>query len=228
MGKSQTVTSSFCTDCAAITATDWTGCEIRGAPPASSPAEAPPRPSLQHVTTYVAVFALVLAYAALVAAYCALRTLAKLRRATRILARGSRGVQGQESLIEATQRHAELTAETMDELTALKAEVERLRSEGLDALPAGAGDGSGALRNVALVRYDAFNGMSGRMSFSLALLDGHGDGVTVSAIAGQADTRVYAKGITAGSGEHELSPEEDQAVRAALQKRPRRLQRKSA
>jgi hypothetical protein len=181
------------------------------------------------MTTYVAVFALLLAYAALVAAYCALRTLAKLRRATRILARGTRGIQGQESLIEATQRHAELTAETMEELTALKAEVERLRSESAPAgAPGPAGDGNGALRNVALVRYDAFSGMSGRMSFSLALLDEHGDGVTLSAIAGQTDTRVYAKGITDGGGEHELSPEEEQAVRAALQKRPRRLQRKSA
>lgn len=178
------------------------------------------------MTTYVAVFALVLAYAAFVAAYCALRTLAKLRRATRILARGARGTAGQESLIEATQRHAELTAETMDEVASLKAEIERLRDE---SGPAPSGDGgAGGLRNVALVRYDAFAGMSGRMSFSLALLDEQGDGVTVSAIAGQTDTRVYAKGITGGSGEHDLSPEEEQAVRAALQQRPRRLHRKSA
>jgi hypothetical protein len=57
------------------------------------------------------------------------------------------------------------------------------------------------------------------MSFSLALLDEHGDGVTLSAIAGTADTRVYAKAIADGKGEHELSPEEQQAVAAALAKR---------
>ena len=74
------------------------------------------------------------------------------------------------------------------------------------------------LRNVALVRYDAFTGVAGRMSFSLALLDEQGDGVTISAIAGQSDTRVYAKGIAGGKGEHELSPEEQQAITSALHK----------
>jgi hypothetical protein len=186
------------------------------------------------VTTYVAVFALLMAYVALVAAYVALRTLAKLRRATRILARGTRSAAGSESLIELTQRHAELTAETTAELTELKAEVERLRAEHGERATAAAGgaapaqDGNGALRNIALVRYDAFAGMSGRMSFSLALLDDRGDGVTVSAIAGQTDTRVYAKGVTATKGEHELSPEEEQAVRSAMAARPRKPARKSA
>ena len=80
---------------------------------------------------------------------------------------------------------------------------------------------SGALRNVALVRYDAFGQMSGRMSFSLALLDEHGDGVTISAITGRSDTRVYAKPVSGGTGEQELSPEERQAVSAALDKSAR-------
>ena len=178
------------------------------------------------VTTYVAVLALVLAYVALVAAYCALRTLAKLRRATRILARGTRGPRGQESLMEATQRHAELTAETVTELAALKVEVARLGAEGPAAATQPA-QAPGALRNVALVRYDALSEMSGRMSFSLALLDEQGDGVTLSAIAGPSDTRVYAKAVAAGKGEHDLSPEEKQAVQAALQRR-RPARRKSA
>ena len=65
------------------------------------------------------------------------------------------------------------------------------------------------------------------MSFSLALLDEQGDGVTISAIAGRSDTQVYAKGVTSGRGEHDLSPEEAQAVSAALVKR-KRLIKKSA
>jgi hypothetical protein len=70
--------------------------------------------------------------------------------------------------------------------------------------------------------------MSGRMSFSLALLDDTGDGIALSAIAGTGDTRVYAKGVTDGKGEHDLSPEEQQAVAAALRKRTGLLLRKSA
>lgn len=164
------------------------------------------------MSTYVAVFALLIGYVALVAAYFALRTLAKLRRATAVLARGARGPQAQASLLEATQRNTERTEIVAEELAELRAEL-RLRP-GLNAAdPAVA---PGGLRNVALVRYDAFGEMSGRMSFSLALLDEDGDGVTISAIAGRSDTRVYAKGVAGGKGEHDLSPEEAQAVSSAL------------
>src|SRR3954471_4480962 len=176
------------------------------------------------MVTYVAVFALVLAYAAVVAAYVALRTLAKLRRATSVLAKGARGPEAHASLIEATQRNTEQTeliAEEIADLRALVADNLKNRKDAPAVI-------SGALRNVALVRYDAFGEMSGRMSFSLALLDEHGDGVALSAIAGTADTRVYAKAVAGGKGEHELSPEEEQAVAAALAKRRGLLHRKSA
>lgn len=173
------------------------------------------------MATYVAVFALVLAYVALVAAYIALRTLAKLRRATRVLAKGARGEENHTSLIETSQQHAERLDVVSDELEALRGHLETM----LGARP---GDAPGALRNIALVRYDAFSEMSGRMSFSLALLDEKGDGVTLSAIAGTGDTRVYAKGVANGKGEHELSPEEHQAVSAALAKRRSLLARRPA
>ncbi|SHG21764.1 Protein of unknown function [Jatrophihabitans endophyticus] len=173
------------------------------------------------MATYVAVFALVLAYAALVAAYAALRTLAKLRRATRVLAKGARGEESHASLLETTQRHDERIEVVSDEVEALRGHIETM----LGTTP---GDAPGALRNIALVRYDAFTEMSGRMSFSLALLDEKGDGVALSAIAGAGDTRVYAKGVSAGKGEHELSPEEQQAVSAALAKRRSLLARRAS
>jgi hypothetical protein len=72
-----------------------------------------------------------------------------------------------------------------------------------------------ALRDVAIVRYDALNEMSGQLSFSLALLNAVGDGVVLSSINGRAETRTYAKPVTAGRGEQELSPEEAQAVHSA-------------
>ncbi len=72
-----------------------------------------------------------------------------------------------------------------------------------------------ALRDVAVVRYDALNEMSGQFSFSLALLDAMGDGVVLSSINGRAETRTYAKPVVRGEGELELSPEEVQAVHTA-------------
>lgn len=173
------------------------------------------------MSTYVAVFALLLAYVALVAAYVALRTLAKLRRATRVLARGARGEENHASLVETAQRHDEL-------IDVVSEQVESLRERLEAVMGTRPGDAPGALRNVALVRYDAFSEMSGRMSFSLALLDEKGDGITLSAIAGSGDTRVYAKGVAAGKGEHDLSPEEQQAVSSALAKRRSLLLRKPA
>jgi hypothetical protein len=129
-------------------------------------------------------------------------------------------------LIEATHRnteHVELLTEEIADLRGLVADGMKARSK--DQRP---GHVQGALSNVALVRYDAFSELSGRLSFSLALLDDNGDGVTISAIAGSGDTRVYAKAVADGKGEHELSPEEQQAVAAAVAKRRGLLGRKSA
>jgi hypothetical protein len=72
-----------------------------------------------------------------------------------------------------------------------------------------------AMRDVAMVRYDALREMSGQLSFSLALLNAMGDGVVLSSINGRAETRTYAKPVVAGQGEQELSPEEAQAVQSA-------------
>jgi hypothetical protein len=72
-----------------------------------------------------------------------------------------------------------------------------------------------SLRNVAVVRYDALNEMSGQLSFSLALLNSLGDGVVLSSINGRAETRTYAKPVVAGKGGQDLSPEEARAVHSA-------------
>lgn len=83
---------------------------------------------------------------------------------------------------------------------------------------AGLGDGVldlRAIRDVAVVRYDALQEMSGQMSFSLALLNSLGDGVVLSSINGRAETRTYAKAVVAGRGAQELSPEEREAIRVA-------------
>ena len=184
------------------------------------------------MTISVAVFAMVMAYVALVAAYFALRTLAKLRRATAALSRGADG--RTESLVEATERNAAAAAVLGEELgrlrdtvVATRAYVDERCAQTVQSLTAGNGAAPGAIRNVALVRYDAFREMSGRMSFSLALLDDSGDGVAISAVCGAGDTRVYAKSIADGRGEHDLSPEEEQAVAAALQRRRGLLHRKA-
>jgi hypothetical protein len=73
---------------------------------------------------------------------------------------------------------------------------------------------------VGLVRYDAFDDMGGALSFSAALLDERGDGVVVSAINGRTETRCYAKPVTDGRSEHNLSREEEAAIETAIERRP--------
>lgn len=182
--------------------------------------------------TYVAVFALVLAYVALVTGYLALRSLARLRRATALLTRGmGADDSATQSVAELTQRNADTTAVLGEQLGLLRGELRRMSSGTAAGGATGSGGRSGtsgSLGNVALVRYDAFTEMSGRMSFSLALLNERGDGVTISAIAAPTDTRVYAKGISGGKGEQDLSPEERQAVAAALDHPAGRLAHRAA
>lgn len=74
----------------------------------------------------------------------------------------------------------------------------------------------GAIAHHALIRYDAYNEMSGRQSTSIALLDAHGSGVVVSSIHHRDQARLYAKQVVEGQGTLELSPEELEAVRVAL------------
>jgi hypothetical protein len=72
-----------------------------------------------------------------------------------------------------------------------------------------------ALRDLAIVRYDALNEMTGQLSFSMALLNTAGDGVVLSSINGRSETRTYAKVVLGGAAAQPLSPEEEQAVRTA-------------
>jgi hypothetical protein len=74
----------------------------------------------------------------------------------------------------------------------------------------------GAIAYRALVRDDAYGELSGRQSSSLALLDAHGDGVVLSCITHRDTARLYCKQVIGGRGEHELSPEEDEAIAMAL------------
>ena len=75
-------------------------------------------------------------------------------------------------------------------------------------------DGCVAYRS--LVRYDAYNELSGHQSSSLALMDARRSGVVVSSIVHRDQARLYVKQLHEGESEIELSPEEQEAVDTAL------------
>ena len=102
---------------------------------------------------------------------------------------------------QAAYRRATGTEALPEDVTGLRQEVAALRVET-----------AGALRHLAVVRYDAFGDMGGHLSWSVALLDDSGDGVVLTSIHGRSDARTYAKSVSSWSSEQQLSPEEDEAI----------------
>ena len=102
-------------------------------------------------------------------------------------------------------------ADVQRRLTAL----EHHRPAGDADLAAVRADLGQALRHVAVVRYDAFGDMGGRLSFSAAIVDDRGDGLVLSSIHARGESRTYAKGVVGGSSDATLTPEEQQALAAA-------------
>jgi hypothetical protein len=80
-------------------------------------------------------------------------------------------------------------------------------------------EASTALKHLAVVRYDAFGDTGGHLSWSLALLDDHGDGAVLTSIHGRNEARTYAKSIAGWTCEQQLSPEEEEAVTHARRAR---------
>ena len=74
-----------------------------------------------------------------------------------------------------------------------------------------------AVQGVGLVRFRAFQDTGGDQSFALALTDGEGNGVVVSALYGRGATRVYAKPIEGWLSPKTLGEEEEQALAKARQ-----------
>ena len=74
----------------------------------------------------------------------------------------------------------------------------------------------GCVAHTSLVRYDAMNELSGQQSSTVALLDSRRTGIVISSILHRDQARFYVKQLREGNSEFELSPEEQQAVAAAL------------
>lgn len=73
------------------------------------------------------------------------------------------------------------------------------------------------LQKVALKRYNPYKDTGGDQSFSVALLNGRGDGVVITSLHARAATRVFAKSVKSGHETGiEFSEEEKQVIKEAL------------
>ncbi len=154
----------------------------------------------------IAIGAAVLALIGLVLVIVLTTRIRRMRRQYVVLQQGDDG----QSFLDAVTRQNDDVIQMRAEVASLASAVQTLRVDLADAI-----------RHVAVVRYDAFNDMGGRMSFSAALLDDAGDGVVISSINGRTETRTYAKGVKGGMSEADLSPEEVQVIGYARASHPR-------
>jgi len=75
-----------------------------------------------------------------------------------------------------------------------------------------------AVTRVGMVRFRAFEDMGSDLSYAVALLDSHNNGVVMSSIFGREDSRGYAKPIEDGKSIYPMTKEEEQALQEAMSK----------
>ena len=71
-------------------------------------------------------------------------------------------------------------------------------------------------QKFGIVKYDAFNEMGGKLSFSLAMLDGNNNGWVVNAMHSREGCYTYIKEIVKGESYVELAEEETEALEQAM------------
>jgi hypothetical protein len=152
------------------------------------------------VAAWIAIGAAIVAVLALAAALVAWARLRHAREAQRVLLGG-----GGADIVDfavALQARIDDLHGAVDEIAGGLARVDRRVDE--------------TLSNVAVYRYDAYEGTGGHQSASVALLDAARSGVVVTAIQGRDYARIYMKELDRGKSAVALSPEELEAVERAM------------
>ncbi len=74
-----------------------------------------------------------------------------------------------------------------------------------------------AITRVGVVRFSAFQDMGSDLSYAVAMLDAHNDGVVFSSIFAREDSRSYVKPIENGHSSYTMTKEEEQALKNAIE-----------
>ena len=111
------------------------------------------------------------------------------------------------------------TGDLVDFAVSLQGRIDDLH-KAVDEVAAGLGRVDrrvdGAVSKTSIVRYDAFEGLGGQQSASMALLDSARTGIVLTAIQGRDHARIYVKELDRGRAPIALSPEETEAVERAM------------
>lgn len=103
----------------------------------------------------------------------------------------------------------EVLTTTLKQLQETQAELDALKKEHAKLT----GQVRSCIQKVRMVRYDAFDAMGGKLSYSLLLADAEDNGVILSSIYGRDDNRCYAKELCGGKSQIKLAEEEEQLLK---------------
>jgi len=129
----------------------------------------------------------------------------RLRRAIRIyreLVRGQDGGTLHDRLVGSAEQAVRAT-DRMNEMEAMHAVIDQRTRR--------------SLQHIGLVRFNPFEDTGSDQSFAIALLDDQRDGIVLSSLHGRTNTRLFAKPVADGASPHNLSDEETQAIRIAVE-----------
>ncbi|TME59748.1 MAG: DUF4446 family protein [Chloroflexi bacterium] len=129
------------------------------------------------------------------------RSEAVLRRRLRRLIGDAEGT-GFDEVLDRQLRRLDEVAGRVDALNKLHHDLENLTQR--------------SIQKVGVVRFNPFADTGGDQSFAIALLDAEGNGLVLSSLHGRTDTRIFAKQVQSGRSRHQLSDEEQDAIRRAL------------
>ena len=108
-----------------------------------------------------------------------------------------------EELILAHSKNLKLLDKDIQELYNISNQINNLASRGF--------------HKFALIRFNPFKDVGGDQSFSLALLNGKNDGITISSLFTREGAGIYSKSIINGVSEkHPLTEEEKEAIVLAM------------
>ncbi|MFZ2976168.1 MAG: DUF4446 family protein [Candidatus Moraniibacteriota bacterium] len=111
-------------------------------------------------------------------------------------------VKNVEELILSHSKNLKLLDKDIQELYNISNQINALASRGF--------------HKFGLIRFNPFKDVGGDQSFSLALLNGKNDGITISSLFTREGAKIYSKSIVSGISEkHPLTEEEKEAIKLA-------------
>ncbi len=112
-------------------------------------------------------------------------------------------------------------AETLEDIIAgLLENVEELQAQDLankDAIKVLSKNVKGSYQKLGVVKYNAFKGMGGNLSFVIAMLDLNNTGIIFNSVHSREGCYLYIKSVEKGETEVLLGAEEQEALEQALE-----------